>query len=68
AYQPTLLAGQRKRLDPNPLGATWRLRLGAYRVFYDVDTMEHLVKVMRVGHKPAETLYLRGKPFPMRVD
>ncbi len=59
-------AGQRKEMDPNPLGVQYRLQLGAYRVFYSVEEDARRVNIVRVGHKPGETLYLRGRPFPMR--
>ncbi len=68
ADQPIRGDGRRKRLDPNPLEASWRLRVGDYRVLYDVDEDAHVVRVLRVGHKPAETLYLRGQAVQMRVD
>ena len=58
--------GQRKAMDPNPLGIQYRLQLGAYRVYYNVADGDRRVDIVRVGHKPGETLYLRGQPFPMR--
>jgi mRNA-degrading endonuclease RelE of RelBE toxin-antitoxin system len=64
--QPLPPVGQRKALDPNPLGASYRLQLGDYRVYYDVDTESHVVWVLRVGYKRGETLYVRGQPMPMR--
>jgi mRNA-degrading endonuclease RelE of RelBE toxin-antitoxin system len=44
----------------------YRLRPGAYRVYYDVHEEVLEVEIARVGHKPGETLYLRGQPTPMR--
>jgi mRNA-degrading endonuclease RelE of RelBE toxin-antitoxin system len=67
ADQPVPVPGQegaRKELDENPLGAEYRLRVDEYRVYYYVEGQT--VQVLRVGHKPRETVYLRGKPFPMR--
>jgi mRNA-degrading endonuclease RelE of RelBE toxin-antitoxin system len=32
----------------------WELRIGEYRVFYDVDEGEHTVIVRAVRHKPSE--------------
>jgi mRNA-degrading endonuclease RelE of RelBE toxin-antitoxin system len=67
ADQPVPVEGQegaRQALDPNPLDATYRLHVGEYRVYYNVAGT--VVEVLRVGYKPRETLYLRGKPFPMR--
>jgi mRNA-degrading endonuclease RelE of RelBE toxin-antitoxin system len=68
ADEPAVNRGARKALDPNPLDASWRLRLGAYRVLYDVDEDAGTVTILRVGHKPRESLYLRGQLLPMRVD
>ena len=58
--------GQRKGMEPNPLGVQYRLQVGPYRVYYNVDEEARRVDIIRVGHKPGETLYLRGRPFPMR--
>ena len=66
ADQPLPAIGQRKALDSNPLGAPYRLQLGDYQVYYDVDEESRQVWVLRVGHKRGETLYLRGRPVPMR--
>jgi len=52
----------RKLLDANPL-AMWELRIGRYRVFYDVDTVIRLVLVKAVGWKDHNTLYIRGKEY-----
>lgn len=59
-------AGGRKAMDSNPLGIRYRLRLGPYRVYYNVEEGARRVEIVRVGDKPGETLYLRRKPFPMR--
>ena len=68
ADTPTLDEGARKRLDPNPLDAGWRLRVGEYRVLYDVDEEAGVVDILPVGHKPRETLHIQGRPIVMRVD
>mgnify|MGYP002784722257 CR=1 FL=1 len=49
---------RRKRLRPNPLAA-WELRLGDYRVFYEIDDAD--VKILAVGHKDHNDLYIRGE-------
>ena len=66
ADQPLPAVGQRKALDFDPLVAPYRLQLGNYRVHYDVEEETHMVWVLRVGYKRGETLYLRGRPVPMR--
>ena len=37
AYEPNVETNNRKRLRPNQV-AEWELRVGKYRVFYDVTT------------------------------
>jgi len=59
---PQQATRNRKLLDPNPL-ATWEVRVGRYRVFYDVDALALLVVVKAVGWKDHNTLYLRGKAY-----
>jgi mRNA-degrading endonuclease RelE of RelBE toxin-antitoxin system len=49
----------RKQLRPNRL-APWELRLGDYRVFYDFEEND-IVKIVAVGHKEHNDLYIRGK-------
>jgi mRNA interferase RelE/StbE len=50
---------RRKRLRPNPL-APWELRIGEYRVFYEVREPA-MVRVLAVGHKEHNDLYIRGR-------
>ena len=50
---------RRKQLRPNPL-APWELRIEDYRVFYAVEE-ENEVKVVAVGHKEHNDLYIRGR-------
>ena len=49
---------RRKRLRANPL-APWELRIGDYRVFYEVR--EGLVRVLAIGHKVHNELTIQGK-------
>jgi mRNA interferase RelE/StbE len=50
---------RRKPLRPNRL-AQWELRIDEYRVFYDFEG-DDLVKVVAVGHKQHNDLFIRGK-------
>jgi mRNA-degrading endonuclease RelE of RelBE toxin-antitoxin system len=50
---------RRKPLRPNRL-AQWELRIDDYRVFYDLEE-DDVVKVVAVGHKEHNDLYIRGK-------
>jgi len=59
-YQPLLETRQRKQLSDNPI-ASWELRAGKYRIFYQVDDDSHKVTIIAVGHKEHNVLYIRGQ-------
>ena len=50
---------RRKPLRPSPLGP-WELRIGDYRVFYEISP-EVAVRILAVGHKVHNELYIRGR-------
>ncbi len=50
---------KRKPLRANRM-AHWELRLADYRVFYDFEDLD-VVKVIAVGHKEHNDLYIRGR-------
>lgn len=50
---------RRKCLNENPL-APWELRIGKYRVFYDLEN-DVLVKIIAVGYKDHNDLFIRGE-------
>ena len=50
----------RKLLRENPL-ADWELRVGRFRVFYDVDAANRLVRVLAVGVKAGNKLLIGGE-------
>jgi mRNA interferase RelE/StbE len=50
---------RRKRLRANPL-APWELRLGRYRVFYELEDVA-TVKILAIGHKEHNDLFIRGR-------
>lgn len=60
--QPDVEVRNRKRLKPNDL-SQWELRLGRYRIFYDLDVEAHLVRVKAIGWKRHNRLYIRGKEY-----
>jgi mRNA-degrading endonuclease RelE of RelBE toxin-antitoxin system len=62
--EPTTEARNRKQLRPNQL-AEWALRIDEFRVFYDVLKDEAIVKVVAVGMKRGNQLYLRGEKFEL---
>ncbi len=44
--------------EPRPSGSRklagrsgWRIRMGAYRVVYEIDDAEHVITVMHIGHR-----------------
>jgi mRNA interferase RelE/StbE len=50
---------RRKKLRPNPL-APWELRVGIYRVFYEIEG-KSVVKVVAIGCKEHNSLLIRGR-------
>ena len=50
ADQPMVETKNRKPLRDNPL-ASWELRVGRYRVFYEVAQTVRIVAILAVGHK-----------------
>ena len=62
AHQPLQETRNRKKLRPNQL-AKWELRVGKFRVFYDVDEADALVKVRAIGYKEGNQLFIRGEEY-----
>ena len=54
----------RKPLRPNEL-AEWEVRIADFRVFYDVDEENKLVKIAAVGYKEGSQLFIRGKEYKL---
>ena len=63
-HQATEPTRNRKRLRPNQL-AEWELRVGDFRVFYDVDAQNAVGKIEAVGYKQGNTLLVHGKEFQL---
>src|SRR5713101_10140736 len=59
-HQPLVETKNREPLRDNPL-ASWELRVGNYRVFYEVDEPAQMVTLVSVGHKEHNTLLIRGE-------
>jgi mRNA-degrading endonuclease RelE of RelBE toxin-antitoxin system len=59
AYDATTASKRRKKLDPNRI-APWELRIDHYRIFYDIE-QPTLIKVVAIGYKDHNDLYIRGK-------
>ncbi len=59
-YEPTVETRNRKRLRPNQT-AEWEMRVGKFRVFYDVDTVVRIVHIEAVGLKVGNKVFFRGE-------
>lgn len=61
SHQPMVQTRNRKRMRPNPL-ATWELRVGKLRAYYDVLTSpEAVVLIVAVGIKDRNTVQIGGE-------
>ncbi|MBI3538187.1 MAG: type II toxin-antitoxin system RelE/ParE family toxin [Chloroflexi bacterium] len=60
SYEPTVETRNRFRTRPNQT-AEWELRIGKFRVFYDVDNVVRIVSIEAVGLKLGNRLFFRGK-------
>jgi mRNA-degrading endonuclease RelE of RelBE toxin-antitoxin system len=61
-YQAADEMRHRKRLRPNRL-AEWELRVGPFRVFYDIEPDSTVVKIVAVGYKQGSQLFLHGEEY-----
>ncbi len=59
-YDPTIETRNKKHLRSNDT-AEWELRVGVFRVLYDVDDVVRIVEVQRVGKKPSHRYMFRGQ-------
>lgn len=63
-HQPAQETRNRKKLRSNRL-AEWELRVGQWRIFYDVNETEKLVKIEAVGFKQGSTLFIHGEEYEL---
>jgi len=75
-YQPDVVTRHRKPLEPNDL-ATWELRIGDFRAFYDIlqteqtedqagETIgEPVVTILAVGFKMGSRLFVGGEEIEL---
>ena len=54
----------RKRLRPNAL-AEWELRIGRFRVFYDIDEQSATLKIEAIGYKEGGKLFIHGEEYEL---
>jgi mRNA-degrading endonuclease RelE of RelBE toxin-antitoxin system len=64
AHEPTTETRNRKRLRPNNL-AEWVLRVDMFRIFYDVVSADATVKVIAVGQKKGNDLFIHGERYEL---
>jgi mRNA-degrading endonuclease RelE of RelBE toxin-antitoxin system len=63
-HQPAQETRNRKRLRPNEL-AEWELRVASFRIFYDVEEENEIVKIEAVGYKQGNVLFIRGEEYQL---
>ncbi|MDE3090923.1 MAG: type II toxin-antitoxin system RelE/ParE family toxin [Chloroflexota bacterium] len=63
-YTPEQETRNRKPLErPTYFGSTWELRFGTnnrFRVFYEVDAAEQMVRILAIGEKEGNRLFIGG--------
>jgi mRNA-degrading endonuclease RelE of RelBE toxin-antitoxin system len=59
-YEPTVATRNRKQLRKTDI-ATYELRIGSVRVFYNVFDLESVVDVVAIGRKEHNELFVGGK-------
>jgi addiction module RelE/StbE family toxin len=60
SHEPAVKTLNRKKLRPNDV-AEWELRIGKFRIFYDVYDEQLIVSIEAVGFKIGNLLFVRGK-------
>ncbi|MFB2978047.1 type II toxin-antitoxin system RelE/ParE family toxin [Microseira sp. BLCC-F43] len=59
-YEPAVETNNRFRRNPPDI-AEWELRIGVFRVFYNVDQIVQIVSVEKIGEEPNNTVFFRGQ-------
>ncbi len=66
--EPTVETRHRKRMRPNPV-APWELRVGDFRVYYDVEEREESedasIEVLAIGRKQRNRVFIGGKEIEL---
>lgn len=63
SHEPNVPTRRRKLLRANPL-ATWELRVGNFRVFYEVGD-DQIVIIIAIGQKQHNKLIIDGKEYQL---
>jgi len=59
-YEPNIETRNRKQMDPNPVAA-WELRIGKFRVLYNVEETVKIVSIEAIGIKIGSDFVIRGE-------
>jgi mRNA-degrading endonuclease RelE of RelBE toxin-antitoxin system len=62
--QPVTPTRNRKPMRANPL-ASWELRVGNLRVYYDVNESEATVNILAIGIKRRERVWIGGQEYKL---
>ena len=62
--EPAIPTRNRKRLRPNQL-AEWELKIGDFRVFYDIVANDLVVRIVAVGNKLGNQLFVHGERYEL---
>jgi mRNA-degrading endonuclease RelE of RelBE toxin-antitoxin system len=60
SYEPNVPTRNRKEMRPNFL-SLWELRIGDFRVYYDIDEEESIVDIRAIGIKEGNQVRIRGE-------
>ena len=63
-YEADVETRNRKRLRPNRT-SEWEVRIGKYRVFYDVHQSDQIVEVRMIGEKRGNLVLVRGAEYKL---
>ena len=59
-HEPDVGTRNRKKLRPNPV-AEWELRIGRFRVFYNIEDEIRIVSIEAIGFKIGNLLFVRNE-------
>jgi mRNA-degrading endonuclease RelE of RelBE toxin-antitoxin system len=63
-HDPVVETRNRKRLRPNRL-AEWELRVGRFRIFFDMELESHRIKIEAVGYKTGNRIMIQGEEYKL---
>ena len=63
-FEPAIPTRKRKKLRPNDL-AEWELRIDRFRVFYDVQEVVKIVKIVAIGQKQGNKVFVHGEEYDL---